>query len=205
MNGRVTMSPRHVDATAEVDARVQQIQRRWRILAGSAAVVAGAMGLLWPHNALRLVALLFGVYLIVVGISRVTGSVSAATPAGSKVAQIVLGALVVIAGILCLNNPFGSVTALTWLIGVGWVIDGVASVLSVFVRAERPGGGTPTPQDRARWLIVLGGVVSTIAGVVLVAVPYEAVRSLLFFGSIMLLGIGAVTLLVAFIRPARAS
>jgi uncharacterized membrane protein HdeD (DUF308 family) len=199
------MSPRHVDPSAEVDARIQQIQRRWRIIAGAAAVAAGAVGLLWPHNALRLVALLFGVYLIVVGISRVTGSVSAAAPSGSRAAQIALGALVVVTGILCLNNPFGSVTALTWLVGVGWVIDGVASVLSVFFRFDPSNGGTSPRRQRATGLVILSGTVSTIAGIVLIAVPYEAVRSLLFFGSFSLVAIGVITLLVAFIRPTRDS
>jgi uncharacterized membrane protein HdeD (DUF308 family) len=195
------MSPRHVGTTAEIDARVHQIQRRWRILAGAAAILAGAIGLLWPHNALRLVALLFGIYLIVVGISRITGSVSAETSRGSRAAQVTLGILVVIAGVLCLNNPFGSVAALTWLIGLGWLIDGVASVLSAFLRSEHRTDGSDAPRARGRWLLIVGGVVSAIAGIILIAVPYEAVRSLLFFGSLLLLGVGVVTVLVAFIRP----
>ena len=189
------------------------MQRRWRMLAGSAAVIAGGVGLLWPHNALRLVALVFGIYLIVVGITRVTGAASAFTPRGTPaarrtdVAQIVLGVLVVAAGVLCLNNPFGSLTALTWLIGAGWVIDGMASVLSAFSRGQRasaPGErGAGDPRDRAAWLVAVGGVVSTVAGIVLVAVPYDAVRSLLFFASVLLLVIGVVTVLVTLLRNSR--
>ncbi|PRY70016.1 uncharacterized membrane protein HdeD (DUF308 family) [Glaciihabitans tibetensis] len=199
------MNPRHVDTTAEIDARVLEVQRRWRMLAGAAAIVAGAIGLLWPQSALRVVALLFGVYLIVVGISRITGSVSGATSRTSRAVQVILGGLVVVAGVLCLNNPFGSVTALAWLIGLGWVIDGVASIASVFRRPDGPGDvarGDAATRGRSTGLVVIGGVVSVIAGIVLVAVPYDAVRSLLIVGSVLLLVIGAVTLLVAFIRPA---
>jgi uncharacterized membrane protein HdeD (DUF308 family) len=172
-------------SVAEIDIEVRRVVRRWSIVGGSAAVVVGIIGLLWPESALRSIALIFGVYLVVVGVLRVSSALSDPPLSGWKLLQLAFGVVVVIAGVLCLNNPFESLTALTVIIGVGWILDGVAAILTSLVgsRAER------------WWTIVLGGGISILAGVIVMATPYTAFRAFLFLGSSLLVVIGAVTLL----------
>ena len=179
------MKHRGEASVAEIDIEVRRVVRRWRIVGGSAAVVVGIIGLAWPESALRSIALIFGVYLIVVGVLRVSSALSDPPPSGWKLVQLAFGAVVVVAGVLCLNNPFGSLTALTVIIGLGWIIDGAAAILTSLVgtRAERG------------WTIVLGGGISIVAGVILMVIPYTAFRPFLFVGSSLLVVIGAVTLL----------
>jgi uncharacterized membrane protein HdeD (DUF308 family) len=172
-------------SAAELDYEVRRVVRRWRIVGGVSGVVIGIVGLAWPESALKSIALIFGVYLVVVGVLRVSSSLSDPPLRGWKIVQLLFGAVVVLAGVLCLNNPFESLVALTVVIGLGWILDGAAAILASFVgaRAER------------WWAIALGGGVSVLAGVVLIATPYAAFRSFLLVGSVLLLLMGATTLL----------
>ena len=192
---RCTVKHRGETSAAELDFEVRRVVRRWRIVGGVAAVVIGIIGLLWPESALKSIALIFGVYLIVVGVLRVSAALSDPPPRGWKIVQLALGTVVVIAGVLCLNNPFESLIALTVVIGLGWMLDGTAAILASFVgtRGER------------WWVIALGGGISVAAGIVLIVTPYAAFRSFLLVGSVLLLVMGAATLftLVSGRAPAR--
>jgi uncharacterized membrane protein HdeD (DUF308 family) len=187
---RCTVKHRGETSPAELDIEIRRVVRRWRIVGGAAAVVIGLVGLAWPEGALKSIALIFGVYLIVVGVLRVSSSLSDPPPRGWKIVQLLFGSVVVIAGVLCLNNPFESLAVLTVVIGVGWILDGAAAILASFV-------GTRPEQW---WAIALGGGISVVAGMVLMAIPYGAIRSFLFVGSVLLVAIGAASLLALVTR-----
>jgi uncharacterized membrane protein HdeD (DUF308 family) len=161
------------------------------IVIGVAALVIGGLGLLLPNIALTTTGLLFGVYLIVVGIARVSIAFGqrSLTP-GWWLLSVVLGVLVVVAGVLALNNPFSSVVALTVVVGLGLIVDGAATIL----------GGIRAPSGTPRWSPILLGVVSAIAGIVLIVARSGAAGAFVFLTSVMLVVLGVVALITAFVR-----
>jgi|GEM_PF-747209 uncharacterized membrane protein HdeD (DUF308 family) len=168
----------------KLDARVLDIVRTWGIVAGSIAIAVGLFGLLFPTSTLKVIGLLFGVFLVVAGITHLgTALGSSSLSRGWRWFQGVLGALVLVAGVLALNNPFDSLAALTVVAGLGWIIDGAATLSIAF---------GPRWAER-RWAPILVGSLAIIAGIVLIAVPHAAITSFLFVGSLLLVGVGVGT------------
>jgi uncharacterized membrane protein HdeD (DUF308 family) len=95
-----------------------------------------------------------------------------------------LGLLVVVAGIYCLASPERSLALLAFVIGFGWVAEGVIDIM-----AGVQGVSTP------RWLALVSGVVSIVAGVVAFLLPGLAVATFLIFGAILLIAVSVSTLL----------
>lgn len=171
---------------AELNKHVERVVRRWQLIGALTAVVIGIIGLAWPESALRAITLLFGVYLIVVGVTRISSAFGSASSGGlRRWLQVAFGLIVLIAGVLCLSNPFGSAIALTFVIGIGWVLDGIATIVVTFT-ADATG---------SRWRSIAIGLVSIVAGIVLMVTPVGALSSFLLVGSILLIIIGAVGLI----------
>lgn len=171
---------------AELNKQVQRVVRRWQLIGALTALVIGIIGLVWPQGALRTITLLFGVYLIVVGVTRISSAFGSSSSGGAwRWLQVALGIIVLIAGVLCLNNPFGSAIALTFVIGIGWVLDGIATIVVTFT-ADATG---------SRWRSIAIGLVSIVAGIVLMVTPVGALSTFLLIGSILLVIIGAVGLI----------
>ncbi len=155
------------------------------ITSAIAAIVLGIIALVWPGPTLVAIAIVFGIWLVIGGVMRIATAVTSRfLPTGTRWLLGVLGALVVIAGIVCLFHPGSALWVLTVFIGVSWIIDGIIALFSGRDRA------TVGP----RWLYVLGAVVSVIAGIIVLALPGLAIATFAVFGGILLIIIGVVTL-----------
>ncbi len=136
-----------------------------------------------PRATPRSVALLFGIYLIVAGISRVFTAVSGSEMrAGWRWFVGLMGVVVIVAGVLCLNNPFGTLIAIELIIGIGWMIDGLICIITAFALFRR---GT-------RATLVLTGLASFVLGLVVILLPGAAIVGFLFVTAIFLIVIGVV-------------
>ena len=172
------------DNSTDVDAQVLDLVRTWGIVAGSIAIVVGLFGLIFPDSTLKIIGLMFGVFLVVAGITHLgTALGSSSLSTGWRWVQGALGGLVLAAGVIALNNPFDSLAALTVVAGIGWIIDGVATLSLAF---------GPRWSER-RWAPIVVGVLAVIAGVVLIVIPNTVVTSFLFIGSLLLVGVGVGT------------
>ena len=162
-----------------------RLERGWLIGIAIVAIVLGIVGFLFPGASLLTIAIVFGVYLIAAGVYRVS---SAVTPgeAGTGVRLLtgLFGGLIIVAGIFCLANPFGSIFALGTVIGIGWLLEGVL-YLARFA-AERGG---------RRWPLVVSAVLAIIAGIIMLTLPGFGIATLVVFGSILLVVLGVVALL----------
>ena len=84
-------------------------------------IIVGIVALVWPEPTLLVVALLFGITLIFTGVYRLTVAFSEKLlPTSMRVFFGIMGAIVLIAGIICLFNPGESLVLLAIVIGVGW-------------------------------------------------------------------------------------
>jgi uncharacterized membrane protein HdeD (DUF308 family) len=182
-------SSREVDQ--QLQAQVRRVMWRWGLLTSIVALVSGLIGLFFPLQTAKALGLLLGVYLVVAGISRVSSAITGDHRSqGRRWFVGSLGALVVIAGVLCLNNPGGTLLALEILASVGLLIDGIASI--VFALLVQPSGSQRTPA------LVTGGVLIVVA-VLILAVPQATLAAFVALSAwaLTILGVAG---LVALIR-----
>jgi uncharacterized membrane protein HdeD (DUF308 family) len=155
-------------------------------IGGICALVLGVLVLVWPESTLTLVAILLGLYFLISGAIRVVrGVFTAGATAGSRVLNIALGLLMVILGILAIKNPVNTLVALGLIIGICWIVEGVAAL------AE-------TARDSSRWLGTLFAIVSLIAGIVVLLLPLESLAVLTVLTGLFLIATGILQLVQAF-------
>ena len=160
-----------------------------RVAFAVSAVVAIAIGtilLVWTEATLAVIAVLFGLYFVISGVVRIVrGVASTGSAAGGRVLNIVLGVLVLILGILALRNPEGSLAVLGLVVGIVWIVEGVAALVEYTT-------------DSSRWPGILLGVVGILAGLIVLFAPVQTIGVLVTIGGIMLIISGLVQLVRAF-------
>jgi hypothetical protein len=166
----------------------------WTLLgAGVITTLFGAAVLAWPGATLRLLGVLTGIWLLVIGVMRVAGAFRAGHDeehtSGIGMRGVVDGAfglLLVVVGIACLRSTATGVIAMSLLIGLAWLLSGFAGVLlGMFAHGHTRG-----------WLLGVG-VGSIVVGILFLAWPGLSLHAL-----VLLTGITAVILGVAEIAAA---
>src|ERR1700712_855788 len=73
-------------------------------------LILGVIGVLFPSGALLSVAIIFGIYLVFSGIFRINAALLTHNlSAGIRWLSGILGVLIVVAGVMCLSDPFVSI------------------------------------------------------------------------------------------------
>jgi uncharacterized membrane protein HdeD (DUF308 family) len=166
-------------------AWLHRVHRGYVIGLAAVGLLLGVIGLVFPQATLLTVAILFGSFLIASGLFRIV-LVIVASGAGTGVRALtaVMGVLIVVAGIITLANPFGSLVVLAIVIGIGWILDGVTDFVQGLRGVVRP-----------RWFGFVSGIVSMAAGVALFVLPAAGLASLVLIGSALLIAVSVSTLL----------
>ena len=160
------------------------------LASGLLAVILGVVVLAWPAKSLLVAAIVFGAYLLVTGISQVIMAFSLDVTAGGRILLFISGAAALILAVLAFRH-FGEGYAILLLaiwIGVGFVFRGVATTVAAISDPTLPGRG---------WQIFVG-VISLIAGVVVIASPFESILALSIVAGISLIAIGVFEVVSAF-------
>lgn len=161
------------------------VERSWIIGVSLIAIVLGVIAVLIPGPTLLTVAIVFGIHLIAAGVFRLLLAFTASRlEARVRWLAGLLGALILVTGILCLSNPFESLTVLGLVIGLGWILDGVSSITS---------GRTVSGPA---WLPIAAGIASVIAGILTIIMPVLALTSFVTVVAILLIVIGVSGLLL---------
>ena len=148
-------------------------------------IVLGIVALVWPNATLFVIAVLFGISLIVAGLLRIYQAFASTFLSGGWRFVIgLIGALILYAGIVALFNPEASLLFLAIFIGLGWIFQGVGDLFSATTGSRH----APT------WLLVLSGIVSIIAGIVMMLIPGLALATFIWVAAIMLIVISIVSL-----------
>jgi uncharacterized membrane protein HdeD (DUF308 family) len=160
------------------------------LLSGVLAVILGILMLAWPGKTLVVAAVLFGAYLLVSGIAQVIFAFSLNVSAGGRILLFISGAASLILAVLAFRH-FGEGYAILLLaiwIAVGFIFRGVATTVSAISDPVLPGRG---------WQIFFG-VISILAGIVVLASPFESILILTTVVGIWLIVIGAFEIVSAF-------
>ena len=160
------------------------------VVFGLLAVLLGVVVLAWPGPSILVAAGLFGVYLVVSGVAMVVVAFSLPISAGSRFLSFISGVLSVILGILAFRH-FGqgyAVLLLAIWIGIGFIFRGVTALAFGFGDKGVPGRG---------WTIFFG-VISLIAGVVVLAYPFDSIVTLALVVGIWLIILGVLEVISGF-------
>jgi uncharacterized membrane protein HdeD (DUF308 family) len=174
----------------ESPARPSMLQHLWKsaLLSGILAVILGVLVLVWPGITIVVAAIFFGAYLLVTGFAQVIFAFSLHVSAGGRVLLFLSGAASLILAVLCFRSLQNSILLLAIWIGVGFIFRGVATAISAISDPTLPGRG---------WEIFIG-VISLVAGVVMLASPFESVATLTVVVGIWLIVIGVFEAVSAF-------
>jgi uncharacterized membrane protein HdeD (DUF308 family) len=171
-------------------------QAAWQavLLTGAASLVLGFLVLVWPGASLLAAGVLFGVYLLISGVFQLVAAFGTHKTTALRVLAFISGTLSILLGLFCLRRPMRSILLLALWIGIGWLIRGITQTLAAASDRSMPARG---------WHITLG-VLTLVAGVVLIDSPFESVTVLTLVGGIWLVVIGAVEIITALDIRARA-
>jgi uncharacterized membrane protein HdeD (DUF308 family) len=143
-------------------------------LALTAAVVGVATGVMivvWPEATLKVVAVLFGLWLLVHGVARIVQAVAGrGRDAGERAIVGVIGILFLVAGVVALRNLLASLALIVTLIGLMSLIGGLVELISAFTGSR----GSP----RA-WNLVLGAL-GVIFGITVLLWPDLSLMTLVY-------------------------
>jgi uncharacterized membrane protein HdeD (DUF308 family) len=173
---------------------VLSLRRGQLVAVAIIGVILGLVGLFLPGVTLLTVAILFGIYLVASGIFRINSALlSHGLSAGARWLTGLLGLIIVVAGVICLSDPAQSITVLAYVIGIGWIAEGIADIMAGVQGSIRP-----------RWFGWLSGAVSIIAGIVAFVLPALALTTFVFIGAILLLCVSVTTLITLPRGPKKA-
>jgi uncharacterized membrane protein HdeD (DUF308 family) len=160
------------------------------ILSGLLAVVLGVVILTWPQPSVVATAALFGVYLVLSGIALVVLAFSLPASGGSRFLNFISGVASIALGILAFRH-FGegyAVLVLAIWIATGFIIRGM------FVTASAIG----VPQFPGRGWAIFFGLITIIAGFVMLAYPFDSIETLALVVGAWLVILGATEVISGF-------
>jgi uncharacterized membrane protein HdeD (DUF308 family) len=154
----------------------------WQVLlaAGAVAIVLGVVALAWPGPTLVVLGALLGAYLLVSGVFQLFGAFGSHVPGQLRALLLVTGALSVLLGLLCFRGPAQSILLLALWIGFGWLLRGITTTVVAMSTEGLPARG---------WQVFLG-IVTFIAGIVLIVSPFNSLLTLTVVAGAWLVAIG---------------
>jgi len=138
------------------------------LVSGILSLILGGLMVAWPRITILVAAVLFGIYLLVTGIAQVAFAFGLHVSAGSRILLFISGALALILALLVFRQFSNAVWLLAIWIAIGFIFRGVATIVSAFTH--------PAPPGRV-WAIILG-VISLIAGVIVLESPIRSLHIL---------------------------
>jgi uncharacterized membrane protein HdeD (DUF308 family) len=157
---------------------------------GVLALIAGIFITFWPKNSAIVLTVMLGIYFLIAGLAYVgLGLFSRGISGGARALDIILGVLFVIGGILMLVNPTESAVVigifLGVIIGILWIVEGAVALAQAGSSSSRG------------WSIFFG-LLSIIAGIVVLFSPFWGAAILFWVTGIALIVLGIVQIVRAF-------
>lgn len=146
--------------------RIDEVGRHsgWFIALGVAFIIAGALALLMPFVASIAAALVVAWMFVLVGVVQLIHAWQIRDWSGA-VWQAIIGAIILIGGIVGILNPMAATLSLTLLVGIVLVLKGVSQVmLGLNLRPHRGWG----------WVVGAGVLAALVGLMILSAWPIPA-------------------------------
>ena len=130
----------------------------WLVAFGVISMIAGVIALASVVMATASAVIIVGFMMLMAGAAEIVAAFNA-KDWGHRILWLVLGALYVFAGFVCLQNPFEAATLLTLMLGIALIVGGL---LRIFLATQMKQG--------APWVwVVLSGIITFLLGLMIVA------------------------------------
>lgn len=165
---------------------VQAVARAWwlGLIVGLVTLAGGIVLVAYPGPTLTVIALLVGIELLIGGVFLVVGALG--HPAGSRAWGVLGGSLAVIAGVIVLRHPSGSILVVALAVGIYLILSGVLRLVGAFESREGRG-----------WL-VFAALLDLALGIVIVSWPSFGITTLAIVLGIVLIVRGLALVVIAF-------
>jgi uncharacterized membrane protein HdeD (DUF308 family) len=169
----------------------------WYLAFGILTVALGICAVVWPAITLLAAAIVFGVQLIFAGIYRLVSAFASEDASGAtRVLFALLGILSLVVGLYAVRHVLLTIVALSLLLGIFWIVNGVIEIFTAAQHREMSGRG---------WRVFMG-ILSIIAGLILLAIPGISLLALVVVVSVWLILVGLLEISFALrLRSGRAA
>jgi uncharacterized membrane protein HdeD (DUF308 family) len=171
---------------------LERLTGHWWLVAlrGFLALVFGVIALAWPRITLLALVFVFGIYAIVDGVTSLYSAITRRYLRGEDRAWLVLqGILGIVVGVLVFVWPGITGLILLVLIAAWMLVTGVLQIVASF---------TLRRQVRNEWMLLIGGILSIIAGLILIARPGVGALALILVIGIYAILYGIAQLVLGF-------
>ncbi|MEV7353461.1 HdeD family acid-resistance protein [Kitasatospora sp. NPDC091276] len=174
----------------------QLAKAAWQVLllAGIVSLALGIVVFVWPKETLLVVGVLFGLYLLVIGIVQLVAAFGTHATTALRVLAFISGAICVLLGLLCFRSAAQSLVLLAIWIGIGWLFRGITQLAAAVSDPEMP----------ARGWQAFAGAANTVAGVLLLVWPVGSIAALTVLAGCWLLILGLIEIVTALQMRGRA-
>jgi uncharacterized membrane protein HdeD (DUF308 family) len=161
----------------------------WVLAFGIATLVLGILVIVQPTATIYGFAILLGIWLFVSGLFRIVMAIADDhdTGGGTRVLMAILGLLSVLVGIFFLRHTYDTVSSLTFLLGLFWIIGGIIEFFSAYSRHGTPGRGFRIGM----------GLLAVAAGIVTLVVPSITLHVLVYIMGFWLLIYGVLQIVTS--------
>jgi uncharacterized membrane protein HdeD (DUF308 family) len=162
----------------------------WRatLASGVLAIILGALVLWHPGTAVLTAAIVLGIYLLVTGFAQLFFAFTLHVSGGGRVLLFISGAASLVLAMLAFRHFNYLVILLAIWIAVAFIFRGIATTLAAISDPHMPG----------RWWQLFLGIITWIAGIVVIVSPVESIATLTLVAGIWLIVIGAFEIVSAF-------
>jgi uncharacterized membrane protein HdeD (DUF308 family) len=167
-------------------------QQLWKgkLVSGVLTIVLGAMVLAWPGPTILIASTMFGVFMLVSGFAELFLAFTLPRSAATRVLLFLTGALSFVLAILSFRH-FGegyAILLLSLWIGMGFIFLGISENAVAINERDLPGRG---------WYVV-SGVMSMIAGGIVLVWPFDSILVLTLVSGVSLAILGVIQIVQAF-------
>ncbi len=182
------INPLTPEEQAEARAVLDRLGHAWWLvlLLGVVSLVAGVLIFFHPFAAIRVAAIILGIWLLVSGVFQLAQSFDRGLETVARVLSAVSGVIGIVLGIICFDSVEDRITLLTLFIGIWWIIRGV---MQLVVGSDLDGGNG---------FMIFLGVLGILAGVVVLVWPIASLAVLAIVAGLWLLVLGVVEIIAAF-------
>ena len=170
---------------------LREIGRSWGVLLffGLVTVAIGLVLTFQPESSAHVFAILLGIWLLILGVFRIILAIAEPRESGARAfGMALIGLLAVLIGLLVLHHSFETDAVLGFIIGLFWVVGGLAELFVGFSHESEGHRAGP----------VILGLLSTAIGVVCLVYPGLSLTILSVLIGLGLVFYGLIEVVLAF-------
>jgi uncharacterized membrane protein HdeD (DUF308 family) len=159
------------------------------LITGILSILLGLLFLFWPGKTIVVIAVIFGIWLIVSGIVQLVQGFNSELGTSERVLAVIVGVISIILGVLCFRGGIANgVYILSLFVGFSFLFRGMWQFII----------GLQGKGQAGRGLLIFTGILGVIAGIIVLAAPMQSLEVLALVVGIWLIIMGILEAIYSF-------